>query len=71
MLLDTIPARWRRPVASSEALDLFYWAMCAVLYWRITMAIKMASRVGVFVYCCLFACCHGSHRGNREQVVAR
>ncbi len=71
MLSDIILARWRRPVASSEALDLLHRAMHTVTNWRIAMAIKMARFVGVFVDCCLFACCPGSRWGNTEQVVAR
>ncbi len=71
MLSDIILARWQRPVASSKALDLLHWAMRAVTYQRITMAIKTASFVGVFVDCCLFACCPGSRWGNTEQVAAR
>jgi hypothetical protein len=43
MLSDIILARWRRPVASSEALDLLHWPMHVVMYRRIAMAIKMAS----------------------------
>jgi hypothetical protein len=35
------------------------------------MAIKTASFVGVFVDCCLFACCPGGCWGNMEQVVAQ
>jgi hypothetical protein len=35
------------------------------------MAIKTASFAGVFVDCCLYACCPGSCWGNTEQVVAR
>jgi hypothetical protein len=35
------------------------------------MAIEMASTVGVFVDCYLFACCPGSCWGNTEQVVAQ
>jgi hypothetical protein len=70
MLLGIILAQWRHPVASSEALDLLHWAMHAVTYWRITMAIKMASFAGVFVDCYLYACCPGSRWGNTEQVVA-
>ena len=58
-------------MASSEALDLFHWAMRAVTYRRIAMAIKMASFAGVFVDCCLYACCSGGRWGNTEQVVAR
>ncbi len=71
MLSGIILARWQRPVASSEALDLIYWAMRVVTYRGITMAIKMASFAGVFVDCCLYACCPGGHWGNTEQVVAR
>jgi hypothetical protein len=71
MLLDIILAQWRHPVASSEALDLRHWAMCAVMYRRIAMAIKTASFVGVFVDCCLFACCPSSCWGDTEQVIAR
>ena len=52
MLLDIILARWRRPVASSEALDLLHWAMLAVTYRCIAMTIKMAIFAGVFVDCC-------------------
>jgi hypothetical protein len=58
-------------VASSEALDLLHWAMHAVMYRRIAMAIKMATFLGVFVYCCLFACCPGGRWGNTERVVTR
>ncbi len=71
MLLGIILARWWCPVASSEALDPLHWAMHAVTYRRIAMASKMASFVGVFVDCCLYACCPGSRWGNMEQVVAR
>ncbi len=71
MLSDIILTQWRHPVASSEALDLLHWAMCAVTYRRITMAIKTASKLGVFVDCCLFACCPGGRRGNTKQVVAQ
>jgi hypothetical protein len=35
------------------------------------MAIKMTTFLGVFVDCCLFACCPGGCRGNTEQLVAR
>jgi hypothetical protein len=45
--------------------------MRAVSYRRIAMAIKTASFVGVFVDCCLFACCPGRRWGNTEQVVAQ
>jgi hypothetical protein len=63
MLLDIILARWQRPVASSEALDLLHRAMCAVTYRHIAMAIKTATFLGVFVDCCLFACCPGGRWG--------
>ncbi len=71
MLSDIILVWWWRPVASSKALDLLHWAMRAVTYWCITMAIKTASFVGVFVDCCLFACCPGGHWGDMELVVAQ
>jgi hypothetical protein len=64
MLSDIILAQWRRPVASSEALDLLNWAVCAVLYRCIAVAIKTATFLGVFVDCCLFACCPGGCWGN-------
>jgi hypothetical protein len=63
MLSDIILTQWRHPVASSEALDILHWAMCAVTYRRIAMAIKTATFLGVFVDCCLFACCPGSRWG--------
>jgi hypothetical protein len=66
MLLGVILARWRRPVASIEALDLLHQAMHAVTYRHIAMAIKMAIFACVFVDCCLYACCPGSHWGNME-----
>jgi hypothetical protein len=71
MLLGIILAQWWHPVASSEAMDLLHWGMHAVRYQRIAMAIKMASFVGVFVDCCLYACCPGGHWGNTKQVVAQ
>jgi hypothetical protein len=40
MLSDIILAQWWRPVASSEALDLLHWAMHAVTYRGIAIAIK-------------------------------
>jgi hypothetical protein len=35
------------------------------------MAINLASFLGVFVDCCLFACCPGGRWGNTEQVGAQ
>jgi hypothetical protein len=64
MLSDIILARWWCPVASSEALDLLHWGMHAVTYRRIAMAIKMATFLGVFVDCCLFAYCPGGRWGD-------
>jgi hypothetical protein len=71
ILSDIILTRWQRPVASSEALDLLYRAICAVTYRRIAMAIKTACLLGVFVDCCLFACCPGGRWGDTEGVVTR
>jgi hypothetical protein len=64
--LAAILARWQRLVAFNKALNLLYWAMCAVLYWRTAAAIKMATFLGAFVNCCLFACCPGSRWGDME-----
>jgi hypothetical protein len=36
------------------------------MYQRIAMAIEMASFAGVFIDCCLFACCPGGRWGNTE-----
>jgi hypothetical protein len=71
ILLEIILARWRRSVASSEALDLLHRVIRAVTYRRTATAIKTATFLGVFVDCCLFACCPSGHWGNMEQVVAR
>ncbi len=70
MLSDIMLARWWRPVASSDALDLLHQAMRTVMYRGIAMAIKTASKAGVFVDCCLFVCCPGGHQGDTKQVVA-
>ncbi len=64
MLSNIILAQWRCSVASSEALNLLHWAMHAVTYWHIASAIKTATFLGIFVDCCLFACCPGGHWGN-------
>jgi hypothetical protein len=71
ILSDIILARWQCLVASSKALDLLHQAMHAVLYRRTATAINMATFLGVFVDCCLFACCSGGHWGDTEQVVAQ
>jgi hypothetical protein len=45
--------------------------MCAVLYRRTAAAMNMATFLGVFVDCCLFACCPGGRWGDTEQVVTQ
>jgi hypothetical protein len=45
--------------------------MRVVLYQRTAAAIKMASFLGVFVDCCLFACCPGGRWGDTERLVTR
>jgi hypothetical protein len=71
ILLDIMLTQWWRPVASSKVLDLFHRAMHAVLYWCTPAAMNMATFLGVFVDCCLFACCPGGCWGDTEQVVAQ
>ncbi len=61
-----ILAQWRCLVASSKALDLLHQAMRAVLYRRTAAAMNMATFLGVFVECCLFACCPGGRWGDTE-----
>jgi len=41
-------ARWRHPVAPSEALEVLYQAMRPMLYRRIRMAIEIASDLPAF-----------------------
>jgi hypothetical protein len=41
------------------------------MYWRIAMAIKMTTFLGVFVDCCLFTCYPGGRWGDMEQEVAQ
>jgi hypothetical protein len=55
LLSAAILAQWRRPVASSEALNLLHWALHAVLYQSTAAAINMASKVVAFCHHCLFA----------------
>ncbi len=71
MLSGIMLARWQRLVASSEALDLLHQGMHTVTYRRIVMAIKTASFAGVFVDCCLYACCPGGRWGDTKQVVTQ
>jgi hypothetical protein len=55
---DTVQAlaRWRHPVALSEALDVLYWAMHPASYRCIHMAIETASNSPAFlllpIRCC-------------------
>ncbi len=58
-------------MASYKALDLLHRAMHAELYRCTTATTNMATFLGVFVDCCLFACCSGGRWGDTEQVVAR
>ena len=46
---ERVVARWRRSVASGEALVMLYQAMRSVLHRRTVMAIKMARDGGTFV----------------------
>jgi hypothetical protein len=45
--------------------------MRVVLYRRTAAAMNMATFLGVFVDCNLFACCPGGRWGDMEQVVAQ
>ncbi len=65
-LSAAILTQWHCLVASNKALNLLHQAMCAVMYQRIAMAIKMASFLGVFVDYCLFACCPSGRWGDTE-----
>jgi hypothetical protein len=54
MSLYLILSQWRCPVASSKALDFLHQAMHMVTYRHIAIAIKTASKAGVFSS--LFVC---------------
>jgi hypothetical protein len=71
LLSATILAQWWCLVAFYKPLNLLHWAMCAVPYRRIAMAIDLATFLGAFVDCCLFACCPDGRWGDTEQVVAQ
>ncbi len=45
--------------------------MRTVLYWCTAAAINMATFLGIFVDCYLFACCTGGRWGDTEQVVTQ
>jgi hypothetical protein len=47
--MERVVARWRRSVASGEALVMLNRAMRSVSNWRTAMAIKMARDGGTFV----------------------
>jgi hypothetical protein len=64
VILERVLARWRRLVASLKAMNLFHKAILPVSYGRIAMAIKMASKVGVFCIVDSVYCRHGSRQGN-------
>ena len=70
LLSAAILARWWHPVTSNIALDLLHLAMHAITYRRIAMAIKMASKQGVFSHRCCLSCDPGGRWGITEQVVA-
>ena len=46
---ERLVARWRRPVASGEALVMLHWAMRFILHQRTAVAIEMAHGGGTFV----------------------
>ena len=46
---ERLVARWRRPVASGEALVMLHWEMRSALHWHTAMSIEMACNGGVFV----------------------
>jgi hypothetical protein len=46
---ERVVARWRRSVASGEALIMLHWAMRSVSHRRTAMAIEMARNGGTFV----------------------
>jgi hypothetical protein len=65
-LLAAILAQWWRLLAFNKALNLLYWVMGAVLYWRPAKAINMASFLGIFFLICFVCCCPGGRWGNTE-----
>ncbi len=64
-------AQYWHPMASSESLDLLHQTMHTVTHGSIAVAIRMASKVGVFFHPCFVCCCPGGCWGNTEQAVAR
>ena len=49
--MGQVVALWQRLVAFMKALDLFHWAMCAILHRHNAMAIEMANNGGTFIHC--------------------
>jgi len=47
--MERVVARWRRLVASGEALIMLHRAMCSVSHQRTAMAIEIARDGGAFV----------------------
>jgi hypothetical protein len=70
LLLAAILARWQRPVDSSEALDLLYWAMHGVSYRCTTMAIKNGQQSGCIFSLLMCSCCPGGCRAIRSEYLA-
>ena len=58
---ERVVARWRRSVASGEALDMLHRAMRSVSHRRTVMAIEMACNGGhSFAAAAYFDCCNRS-----------
>ena len=58
---ERVVARWRRPVASSVALDMLHRAMRSVLHRRTAMVIEMAPDRGhSFAAAAYIDCCNRS-----------
>ena len=47
---ERVVARWRRSVASGEALVMLHWAMRSVLHRHTAMVIEMAHDGGTFIH---------------------
>ncbi len=48
--MERVVARWRRLVASGEALVMLHWAMRSVLHRHTAMVIEMAHDGGTFIH---------------------
>ncbi len=49
--MEQVVTQWQHQGASCIALDMLHQAMCFVLHWRTTMAIKTAGGWGTFAHC--------------------